>query len=131
MRHSNWPSLMFAAIDEARERPFVWGESDCCLFAADVVLAMTGEDYAAPYRGKYNSARGSLIALKKYGAGTIEGSLDLIFPRRRCPRRGDVVIVTLDDSPALGICVGAQSAFRTKEGIVLLSSQGLIGWEVN
>jgi hypothetical protein len=51
-RYEDWPQRLVAAIEAARGRPFSWGAMDCCLFAADVVLAMTGVDYAAGFRGR-------------------------------------------------------------------------------
>ncbi len=130
MRREDWPERMVAAIDAARSQPFVWGESDCCLFAADVVLAMTGEDYAKAFRGKYKSARGALGALKRHGHGDIEKTMDGMF-ERRYPMRGDVVMAVIDNQQALGICVGADAAFKGPAGASFLSVDGLIAWAVD
>lgn len=37
-------------------RPFVWGECDCCLAVANVLVTLGAEDVAAPWRGTYDSA---------------------------------------------------------------------------
>ena len=131
MRQSAWPEIMAECIEAASCRPFVWGADDCCLFAADVVLAMTGEDYAAEFRGKYSTARGALSALKKYGKGDIEKTLDSKFDRRGFPMRGDVVMAVIDGQQALGICVGTQAAFKGPDGVSFLPLAGLIAWAVD
>lgn len=53
--------------------PFQWGTNDCALMAANYVLAKTGVDFAAEFRGKYNSKYSAyrLIA----GTGGLEGVL--------------------------------------------------------
>ena len=42
-------------LARARQREFIWGVHDCCLFAADWVLEQTGVDPAAQFRGTYSS----------------------------------------------------------------------------
>ena len=49
-----------ALIAERRLMPFARGTNDCCMFAADAVLAMTGRDLAADWRGTYSDDRGAL-----------------------------------------------------------------------
>ena len=46
---------------------------DCCSFAADCVLAMTGVDKMAGYRGGYKSAVGASRKLAKAGGMVQEG----------------------------------------------------------
>ena len=50
-RYSDWPERLAKFIANTRQKPFVWGENDCCLFAMDCVEAITGHDLAEPYRG--------------------------------------------------------------------------------
>lgn len=88
---------------------FEWGTLDCALFAADAVLAMTGHDIAAPFRGKYSTAAGSVRALKRYGAGELKSTFDTLLPPRPVGyvRRGDVVM----SDGAVGVCMGAFALF--------------------
>ncbi|WP_434430412.1 DUF6950 family protein [Aeromonas veronii] len=51
MRHPDWQLRIIQTIQAASERPFCWGENDCCLFVADVCLAACDKDPAARYRG--------------------------------------------------------------------------------
>ena len=55
MRVEGWEKILHDTLETMKERPFVWGTFDCCLFAADIVQALTGVDYAAGYRGTYHS----------------------------------------------------------------------------
>jgi hypothetical protein len=88
---------------------FVWGKTDCALVTADAVLAMTGEDIAAPFRGKYSTAAGSARALKRYGAGDLKATFDTLLPPKPIgyARRGDVVM----SDGAVGICIGGTALF--------------------
>ncbi len=45
-RRPDWPARLRTIIEAARERPFSWGQHDCCLFASDAIEAMTGVDPA-------------------------------------------------------------------------------------
>jgi len=91
------------------EAVFRWGSLDCALFVAAAVLAMTGEDIAKPFRGKYSTAAGSARALKRYGAGDLRATFDTLLPPRPVgfARRGDVVMA----DGAVGICIGAAALF--------------------
>ena len=109
-RYEDWPRRMEAAVDAAQSRPFVWGHWDCCLFVAEVTRAMTGEDIAALYRGKYKSRRGAYALLKRIvGGGVHEAAVrafgaPLAYPLTA--RRGDAVLLDTPDGDALGICAG-------------------------
>ncbi len=113
----DWPERMNAVIEEARDKPFAWGEHDCCLFAADVVQAITGKDYAKEYRGKYKTMRGAYKLLKKKPLAKV---LDSRFKRTPFPNRGDVVLIpgsmvgSVQD--ALGICIGVKVALVSEGG---------------
>lgn len=134
MRKPNWPEILAAKIEAARNTPFSWGTHDCCMFSADVVLAMTGTDYAEEFRGKYTTATGATKALKKYGLGSIENSLTVKFGEPVHPfkaGRGDVVLADMPTGKALGICLGEKAAFAGKDGMVLLPMNlWLCAWRV-
>lgn len=120
-RFDDWPSRLDAAVEEARKRPFAWGVHDCALFAADMVLAVTGRDLASSWRGGYGSARQALRALRGHGglAGVATKALgDPVSPAQAM--RGDVVMTRTHQWPALGICLGAKAAFTGYEGLVFL-----------
>jgi hypothetical protein len=125
MRQPNWPRLLSAEIEKAKARTFVYGEFDCMLFCADVVLTITGIDYAETLRG-YNSSAEAARILSRYGskADLITALLgaEPVHPSRAM--RGDVVLAelrTIDEgmSECAGICLGHQSAFPKDIGLQL------------
>ena len=123
-RFEDWPSRLFGLIESRRHAPFAWAKNDCCLFACDAVLAMTGVDPAAPFRG-YESKEEAEALIAEYG--TLE---DLVADRCRemnfaeqppaMAQRGDLALFDNDGNPALGICVGAEVAFPGRTGIALI-----------
>jgi len=92
-----------------------WGKHDCALFAAGAVEVQTGEDFGQPFRGHYRSHAGSVRALRRYGAGSLEATIDAALARHEAPafaRRGDIVMA----QGSLGICVGGDALFVGAEG---------------
>ena len=67
MRRPDWRDRLVSYLHSARQRPFEFGQHDCSLFAADCVAAMTGNDMAADWRGRYATMRGGLRVLRKAG----------------------------------------------------------------
>ncbi len=118
MRFENWPELLAAFIEARRHTPFKWGESDCCLFAADALLAMTGVDVAAHNRGKYDTARGALALIKE--AGGVSGLVALEPVDRKLASRGDIVMVDTAQGDALGVLLGRTVAAQGADGLVFL-----------
>jgi hypothetical protein len=99
-RCENWPSILSGFLKAREGAPFVWGENDCCLFAADAILAITGEDVAADVRGVYTTEAEAEALVE--GAGGL-AALAARAGERCLPseaRRGDVV---LTDQNCLGI----------------------------
>lgn len=103
-RHTDWPQRLSLALYERRERRYAWGTNDCAIFAADMILAETGIDLAAPFRGRYKTQAGSRRILKALGWADVEAMADALLPRRHDrPRRGDVVLYDGALGPFLGI----------------------------
>lgn len=94
-RKSDWQTALSEYISAVREEglPFSYGQNDCCTFAAGAVEAITGEDPIPEFRGEYESEIGSLKALKKIGAGSLEETLGAKFEEVDLPhvQRGDIV----------------------------------------
>lgn len=125
-RRQDWPRKLFEFITAGSDRPFKWGEFDCCLFAADAVLAMTDFDPAAEFRGKYDSAKGAVKFFKEHDG--VEGlvahvcrEVGFTETRMTMVQRGDVVLYDVSpNSSAAGVCVGAESAFVFEDGLKLV-----------
>lgn len=104
---------------------FVTGVNDCALFVSDWALALTGEDLAAPFRGRYKTDLGSARLIKKLGYKGLEDlvyrEFDRIAKRRKSPlmaQRGDVAWVIGPQERVCGI-VGAG-------GVLVLGVTGLV-----
>ena len=121
-RLDGWEERLALMVEVARHTPFAWGRHDCALFAADVVERITGVDLAASYRGCYRSAEGAARALRRQGHGGLADAVAAALPEIQVARarRGDVVVVTAQGRPALGICLGAQAACAGPLGLTLL-----------
>lgn len=119
-RFSFWRSALADYINDVAGKPFAWGEFDCALFAAGAVQAMTGEDFAAPYRGNYRTLAGGLKRLKADGfdnhADFAASVLEEIHPSHA--QVGDVAAVKVDDAGlyALGVVQGSRILFVRQEG---------------
>ncbi len=119
-------------------RPFSLGESACCLTGCDGLLAITGIDPAASFRGNYKAKRGAYAALKRFAGGglveTVEkitGDLGWLEVPRLTARRGDVGLVDTELGEALAICTGPKWAVQGEHGLVFLSiKSGLRAWRV-
>jgi hypothetical protein len=113
---------MAEAIEAARTRSFAYGDFDCCLFAADVVFAMTGIDYATPFRG-YHSRPSAYRLIAEYGSLTVLLTSVLGEPMEPSfAGRGDVVladIATVEGGESAGICLGVFCAFPKDIGLAL------------
>ena len=135
MRSDLWPHILSDHIASVHDTPFKWGSHDCCMFAADVVLAMTGEDYAVGFRGEYQSQRGSLSRIKTLGYKGLE---DVLTQRLGKPlksvnflHRGDVVLFEGGNGLAAGICLGAKSVGAGDVGLVSVDTSSCIkGWKI-
>ena len=119
MKKIDWQQSLLEEFKAASGRPFVWGESDCCLFAADCVMAQSGIDPAASYRGSYDSALGARKALLRQH-GDIEAAFAAVLQEvtPALVQRGDVVTF---DGP-LGVTAGIYWA----GSIWAMSESGLI-----
>ncbi|HTN12513.1 MAG TPA: hypothetical protein VL154_16205 [Acetobacteraceae bacterium] len=134
-RVPTWPERLAALIEERRHTPFVWGTHDCCLFAADAVLATTGADPAAEWRGRYDS---EAEALELLGARGLEGTVAdamAAFGAPECPvlaaQRGDVVLATSGNEPLVGVAFGSRIVVPGPERLVFLPlSAGSRAWAV-
>lgn len=119
MRTPDWKLALIQYVGEAARKPFEFGSHDCALFAAGAVLAMTGVDLAAKWRGKYTTLKGGLLALKRAGyadhIALAAAKFAEIAPAFAAP--GDLAVIDGPDGAALGVVQG--------EGVYVLTQGGL------
>ena len=125
LRKPEWATQLRLVVEEYEEVPFEWGLHDCCLFAADCVYAMSGIDFAAPFRGEYNSRSSALAAISQIGGGSLEMYLDdsIGAENRIDPMfafRGDVILTHFDGMEMLGVSEGRNALFKGIKGVVAI-----------
>lgn len=131
MRHRNWQERLAALVSARLAEPFAWGRNDCCLFAADAVLALTGTDPAMGLRGSYADERGALRLVQQLGglAALAARHLQLEVPPALA-RVGDVVLGKVDRE-CLGVCTGATWHAPSAAGLVARPmTEALRAWRV-
>jgi hypothetical protein len=133
-RVENWSEVLADFIANG-DRPFCWGEWDCGLFAANCVLAMTGIDIAAEFRGRYKTARGAYRVMR--------GDIESVMVNRVAPKhnlaeiapamakRGDLCVLDTPLGYALGVCVGTKVVCTGPDGLAYLPiSSALRAWSI-
>ncbi|EAQ6244267.1 hypothetical protein A4I13_23280 [Salmonella enterica] len=131
MKHPDWQNRLNAVMKAAIERPFSWGQHDCCLFAADCAEAMTGENFATGWRGTYGSETGAKKAILRGG-----GSLEKVFARYldevpvKLAQRGDIAIVENSGARCAGVVYSGVVWVPGENGLVRLRVKPLSVWRV-
>jgi len=130
----DWPQRLANFVQSRATTPFAWGQNDCCSFAADAVLMMTGSDPMRLLRGRYSTERGAMRLMKKAGGlgPLVSRYMGAPIESPVVASRGDVVLVPV--SPArsgLGICVGADVAVVGEHGVLMINmTSALAAWRV-
>lgn len=132
-RLPDWRPRLIDYLHDCVRRPFAHGEHDCALFLAGGVQAMTGVDYAAPYRGRYTSLAEGLRLLRQDGfedhaalarSALVSKPISMAF-------EGDGAIVMEARVPALGIVQGAGIYVLHESGLALVPlTRGVAALEV-
>lgn len=142
-RVKHWDTVaLHAFLLERVHQPFEWGKNDCALFAADAVLAMTGTDIAAEFRGKYTDEASAFALIKTVTGGTTVADAAVYcakqhaLPEWDAPRRaqrGDLVVIENGGRLIAGVVHlnGRSVATMSERGVVLLSILNVIrSWHV-
>lgn len=129
-RYHDWTTKLRDEI-RTHNRPFSYGENDCCTFVCDCILAMTGTDVYADFRGKYHDLKTSLLAMKSVcGSASIEAVAEYVTKQHNMKevpvlfaQRGDVLLLPVSENPndlALGIVYfdGINAAVVGEKGLM-------------
>ena len=111
-RVSDWEARLGAYIAEKRGEAFAWGQNDCCTFSAGAVQAITSEDPMPEFRGKYDTALGSVRILE---GKELEQVLDEKFSEVPISfaQRGDLVM----HDGCVGVVAGDYGWFVSEDGL--------------
>lgn len=129
MRYQNWEGRLNDFFLSRIKYPFTWGQNDCALFSADAVLAMTGIDHAAQWRGKYDDAA-SATKIMKDG---LESLVTLPQVNINQAHRGDVVLINHRERLSLGVIdlSGMRAASAGELGLLFLPISSIMkAWSV-
>lgn len=118
-RRPDWLQRLDRYLVETLDLPFEWGREDCATWAAGAVEAMTGEDFAAYWRGKYATKAEGLAVLRAAG---FRSHFDLAAARlEEIPvghaQTGDVLALEGD---TLGIMQGRYAYAKADRGWTLV-----------
>ena len=106
---------IFNVIQSYTNRPIVYGESDCCQFAADCIEAITGVDYR-PVFGRYSSEREAKRLMVKYGG--IAGLLTHVLGEPNGDSSGAGVATTTQDGREMaGVIYKGRLVVRTENDL--------------
>lgn len=110
VKKPDWETRLHDFIESRKADPFAWGTNDCCLFAADAVLAMTDVDIADKFRGKYDSEASCMALLESLGYADVETMVrkeltawQFAAVQPTLAHRGDIVLSMQAGQPALCI----------------------------
>jgi len=131
MRYRDWTTRLNDVIKAALERPFSWGEFDCCIFAADCAVAVCGVDPAERYRGKYKTEAGAKRALKKTH-GSLDAAWDACFTRVAPSfiQRGDVAVYEAPGGRSMAVYWANEFWATTELGVTRVVCEPIAVWRV-
>lgn len=119
-----WPERLAALIEARRNHGFVWGAQDCCSFAADAVLAMTGADPLAAWRGAYDTEEAAERIIGPDGLAAFVARLLAEFGAREVrpafAQRGDWALVTVGNQALCGVVLDGRVAVPGAEALHFL-----------
>lgn len=124
-------------LAQAGRTPFAWGESDCCLWLADWLVALGRPDPAADLRGRYSTPLGCARLLNKRGGvlGVVAScAAQAGLALTDTPIAGDVGVVEVvthaGRTPAGAICTGRRWAVRSGLGLIVAEMTPRAAWRI-
>ena len=107
------------------------GVNDCCMFAADAVLEITGVDVAAAFRG-YRTHEEATSIVQSFGGfaemcDAIASKFGVPEVRLSFAQRGDLVLVQIDENSFALAIVDMDGIHAVTPGQYGLLSIGLLG----
>ena len=135
MRVPDWPARLDRFLQGRRERPFRWGDHDCCLFALDWIEVATGRRLAE-VRGSYHEAEGAAALLRaRWGTDDlITVATSLLGEPLAAPLlagRGDLLAFRHGPHVWLGLCAGPVGVAPGRRGLVTLPlARAINAWRI-
>lgn len=121
-RKQDWQLHFEKCVSENYNKKFEWGTHDCCLWAANLVLAITGTDIAEKFRGTYSTAKDAQHILKEFG-GVAELCTKYTGKEPVSPLLaavGDLVLTDYMGQHTMAVCNGETLLATGVDGLVSL-----------
>lgn len=120
-RLPDWQSRLRRWLSTVSGHPLIPGQHDCCLFGAGAILAQTGVDIAAGWRGRYTTFAGGRRMLRKAGYADHVALIAAHLPEAHVSQAlaGDIAIAPGDGGEMVGVVQGA--------GVYVLAANGKLG----
>jgi hypothetical protein len=141
VRFPDWQTRLHRFLLASANVQFEYGVIDCCLFACDAVLAMTGTDPALEFRGKYSSRAEAVKIMRRHtGKKTLRAFVTRTFTAQQIEsvpvlfaQRGDLILLKRSADYSLGILAlnGQEIVGLAKQGITHFPlAQACLAWRV-
>ena len=126
-RLPDWELRLFNFLQDVRSSPLEWGEFDCVIgLASGAVLAQTGVDLAAPFKGAYSDEKSAMKFLLKNKAASKGDDLTIALINlmdmflQRAPKgnrhRGNIVLLVTEEGPGFAVRVGSKVSALSRSG---------------
>lgn len=128
MRIEGWEARLAGLVEARRRVPFAWGTNDCISFASDAVLALTGVDPLAQWRGTYGPDA-------TFDLATVEREFGRGRQQITAARRGDIVLMPTPEAfHGFAVCLGEKSVGPGVGGLSFVPTRAArlfwpIGWD--
>lgn len=135
MRLEGWEGRLVQLCAAAQSVPFQRGLHDCCTFAREVEVALTGATLFGD-SGRWRTPAGAVRALRRMGFGSIREMLDarLVACTPATARRGDLIMADAPGADAMGalaVVIGAQAVLPGPAGLLRVPVlTATAGWRV-
>lgn len=130
-------TLLAEFLQAKRASRFAWGKNDCCLFAADWLVALGKPDLMAEFRGKYSDALGACRLWRTVGGYEAEGARRLEaaglvnVPPLLAPRGSIAIFPTHKRHGGFGVVECGRVTVLTPSGLSLLPiNAGTQTWRI-
>lgn len=128
-RKRNWERALAEYIADRQSRPFVWGDHDCCQFAAGWILECTGKAVDMP---NYSTAIGAARKIADEGSLllAVKNRLGNVAHPNFC-QRGDVAMIEVEGRQVMGVITYGGVVVPSETGLVCFDRSSIIAaWRV-
>lgn len=136
-KKKDWQTQFNIFVEDNMNKPFVWGEWDCCIFSNSCIKAMTGENLI-PKELEWKDKETAYKTITSFGK-TLKNSIRIACLKKQLTKidsnylqKGDLVIIDSNGDEVCGMYDGSKTIGPSDTGICAISGNKIIeGWRVN